>query len=82
MSITLTVGDGYYVSHSRRGERMRKRCKTMEEANACLSSFINDVVVDTARTRWYFLPEKTLILRKPNHTSKKYKSPYCPSDFK
>jgi hypothetical protein len=76
MSITKTIGDGYFVSHSRRGERMRKRCKTIEEAKACLNSFINDVVVENTRTRWYFLPDKTLILRKPRLTDPKYKCRY------
>lgn len=82
MSITPTIGDGYFVSHSRRGERMRKRCKTMEEAKACLNSFINDIIVDTTRTRWYFLPDKTLILKKPKFTDPKYKCPYLPSDLR
>jgi hypothetical protein len=76
MSITATVGDGYFVSHIRRGERMQKRCKTLQEAELCLKSMMEDIIVDTNYTRWYFQPDRTLILRKPRHTYKQFKSPY------
>lgn len=76
MSITPTVGDGFFVSHIRRGERMQKRCNTRQEAEICLKSMTEDIIVDTNYTRWYFLPDKTLILRKPRHTDPKYKCPY------
>lgn len=55
---------------------MQKRCKTSQEADLCLKSMMEDTIVDTNYTRWYFLPDKTLILRKPRHTDHIYKCPY------
>jgi hypothetical protein len=76
MSITSTVGDGFYVTYIRRGERMRKRCHSTKEAEICLKSMMEDTIVDTNYTRWYFLPDKTLILHKPKMCDPKYKNRY------
>lgn len=82
MSITPTVGDGYFVSHSRRGIRMSRRTKTYDEAVETLRMMREDLIVDLPRVRYYFHPDKILILRKPKFTDPKYKCPYLPSDFK
>ena len=82
MSITPTVGNGFYVTHSREGIRMSRRTKTYDEAEETLRMMKEDLIVDLPRVRYYFHPDKILILRKPSFTNKKYKEPYLPSDFK
>ena len=76
MSITPTVGDGYYVTHIRHGERMSRRCLSLAHAQECLRNMKEDVVVDLPRKRFYFHRDKILILIKPNITDPKYKCPY------
>lgn len=70
-SITKTIDDGYYVTHERRGCRMRRRCRSVAEAEECLRHMIEDSVVDLPRIRFYF-GEQVLILKKPNITPKYY----------
>lgn len=82
MSITPTVGNGYYITHKRHDIRMSRRTKTYDEAEETLRMMKEDLIVDLPRVRYYFHPDKILILKKPNHTDKKYKCRYCPSDFK
>jgi len=76
MSITETVGDGYYVTHSRQGIRMSRRCLSKKHAEECLRNMIEDVVVDLPRMRYYFHRDKIIILTKPNITDPKYKCAY------
>jgi len=76
MSITPTVGDGYYITHMRQGIRMSRRTKTYDEAEEVLRMMRQDLIVDLPRVRFYFHPDKILILRKPSFTNKKYKCPY------
>ena len=76
MSITPTVGNGFYVTHKREGIRMSRRTKTYNEAEEVLRMMQDDLIVDLPRVRYYFHPDTILILRKPNKTDKKYKCPY------
>lgn len=76
MSITPTVGDGFYITYIRRGERMSKRCLSEKDAQACLHSMMYDTIVDTTFKRWYFLPDKTILLHKPRMCDPKYKGRY------
>lgn len=76
MSITPTVGDGFYVTHSRHGIRMSRRCLSKKHAEECLKNMIYDVVVDLPKKRYYFQANQILILIKPNLTDPKYKCPY------
>jgi len=76
MSITETVGDGYYVTHSRQGIRMSRRCLSKKHAEECLRNMMEDVVVDLPRMRYYFHRDKIIILTKPNITDPKYKCAY------
>ena len=76
MSITPTVGDGFYITHMREGIRMSCRTRTYHEAEETLRVMKEDLIVDLKRVRYYFHPDKILILRKPKHTNKKYKCPY------
>jgi hypothetical protein len=76
MSISPTVGDGFYVTHMRAGIRMSCRCRSFEQAQETLCSMKDDVIVDLPSVRYYFQENQILILRKPKHTDKKYKSPY------
>jgi len=82
MSITPTIDDGFYVTHKRCDIRMSRRTRTQEEAEETLRMMKEDLIVDLPRVRYYFHPDKILILRKPNFTDPIYKCPYCPSDFK
>ena len=81
MSITATVGDGYYITHMRQGIRMSRRCLSMEHAEECLRSMKEDVVVDLPRVRYYFHRDKIMILKKPNITDARWKTPYEEPDF-
>ena len=81
MSITPTVGDGYYVTHSRHGIRMSRRCLSQAHAEECLRNMIEDVVVDLPRMRYYFHRDKIILLTKPNLTDPKYKCPYNGDTF-
>jgi hypothetical protein len=76
MSITPTVGNGFYITHSREGIRMCRRTKIYNEAEEVLRMMREDLIVDLPRVRYYFYPDKILILRKPTQTNKKYKCPY------
>jgi len=76
MVICPTVGDGFFIHFERRGIVMRCRAKTREEAERLHESMKNDVVVDLKSTRFYFQENQILILKKPNHTDKRYKEPY------
>jgi len=76
MGITPTVGDGYYVTHMRHGERMSRRCLTREDAEECFRSMVEDTVVDLPRMRFYFQENRILILRKPNLTDLRWKCAY------
>jgi hypothetical protein len=82
MSITPTVGNGYYITHKRHDIRMSRRTRTYNEAVETLRMMKEDLIVDLPRVRYYFYPDKILILRKPKFTDPKYKCCYCPSDFK
>jgi hypothetical protein len=75
-SISETVGDGFFVHHERRGIKMRRRCKTMQEAIETLRSMNEDLVVDLPKKRFYFQEDRILILIKPNFTNAQYKEPY------
>lgn len=75
MSITPTVADGFYVTHSRRGIRMSRRCLSQAQAEECLRNMIEDEVVDLPRVRYYFNRDKTMILKKPNLTDPQWKCP-------
>ena len=75
MSITPTVGDGYYVTHMRHGIRMSRRCLSRTHAEECLRNMMEDVVVDLPKKRFYFQEKQILILIKPNTTDPKYKCP-------
>lgn len=55
---------------------MSRRCRTYQEAEETLHSMKEDTVVDLPSVRYYFHSDKILILRKPKHTSKKYKCPF------
>lgn len=81
MSITPTVGDGYYVTHSRHGIRMSRRCLSLKHAEECLRNMIEDVVVDLPKKRFYFQEKQILILIKPNITDAQWKCPYEEPDF-
>ena len=51
--------------------------KAYDEAFEVLLMMKYDIIVDLPRTRFYFQPNnQILILRKANHTNKKYKCPY------
>jgi len=76
MSITPTIADGYYVTHSRHGIRMSRRCLSRAHADECLRNMIEDVVVDLPRMRYYFYRDKIIILTKPNLTDPRYKYAY------
>jgi hypothetical protein len=76
MSITPTIADGFYVTHSRHGIRMSRRCLSKKHAEECLRNMIEDVVVDLPRMRYYFHRDKIIILKKPNLTDPKYKCAY------
>jgi len=76
MSITPTIADGYYVTHSRHGIRMSRRCLSRAHADECLRNMIEDVVVDLPRMRYYFHRDKIIILTKPNLTDPRYKYAY------
>lgn len=76
MSITPTVADGYYVTHSRHGIRMSRRCLSRKHAEECLRNMIYDVVVDLPKKRIIFHPNKIYIITKPNLTDPKYKCAY------
>ena len=76
MSITPTVGNGYYITHKRHDIRMCRRTKTYDEAVETLRMMKEDLIVDLPRVRYYFHPDKIVILKKPNFTDKKYKCRY------
>lgn len=76
MSITATVGDGFYVTHERCGIRMSRRCRSLEQAQETLKMMKEDTVIDLPRKRYIFHPDKIFIIHKPNHTSKRYKCPF------
>jgi hypothetical protein len=76
MSITLTVGDGYYITHKRCDVRMSRRTKTYREAEEVLRMMKEDLIVDLPRVRYYFHPNEILVLRKPKITDPKYKCPF------
>ena len=76
MSITPTIADGYYVTHSRHGIRMSRRCLSRAHAEECLRNMVEDVVVDLPRMRYYFHRDKIIILTKPNLTDPRYKYAY------
>lgn len=76
MSISPTVGDGFYVTHMRSGIRMSRRCRSFEQAQEALRSMQEDNVVDLPRKRLLFNPDKIFIIHKPNHSDAKYKCPY------
>jgi len=76
MSITPTVGNGFFIHFEREGIVMRCRKRTREEAERCLKSMKEDSIVDLRSVRYYFEPNRILILRKPNYTDKKYREPY------
>ena len=76
MSITPTVGNGFFIHFEREGIVMRCRKRTREDAERCLKSMKEDQIVDLPSIRYYFEPNRILILRKPNHTDRKYKEPY------
>jgi hypothetical protein len=82
MSITPTVGNGFYITHLREGIRMSRRTKTYREAEEVLRMMKEDLIVDLPKKRYIFHPDKIYIITKPNKTDKKYKYPYLPSDFK
>lgn len=76
MSITPTIDNGFYITYVREGIRMRRRNKTMKEAEETLRMMVNDTIVDLPRVRFIFNPDKIFIIKKPFHTAKKYKEPY------
>jgi len=76
MCITPTVGNGYFIHFERSGIVMRCRKRTLREAEKTLKSMAEDSIVDLPSVRFYFQPDKILILRKPNLTDPKYKEPY------
>ena len=75
MSITESVG-GYFIHFEREGIVMRCRKRTRKEAEHCLKSMREDIVVDLNRVRYYFQGHQILILRKPKHSDPKYKCPF------
>jgi hypothetical protein len=76
MSITSTVGNGFFIHYERCGVIMRCRKRTRKEAEACLKMMKEDSVVDLNRVRYYFQGHQILILRKPKHSDLKYKCPF------
>jgi hypothetical protein len=76
MSITPTVGDGFFVHAERHRVVMRRRCKTREEAEKVLKSMQEDSVVDLPRKRVYFQENRVLILKKPNLTDPQFRDAY------
>jgi hypothetical protein len=82
MSITPTVGNGFYVTHKRCDIRMSRRTRTYDEAVETLRMMREDLIVDLPKKRYIFHPDRILIITKPNFTDKKYKCCYLPSDFK
>jgi hypothetical protein len=72
----LTIHDGFYITDERHGIRVSRRARTYYEAVESLGMMKEDQIVDLPRVRYYFNPDKILILRKANHTNKKYKCPY------
>lgn len=76
MSITPTVGNGFFIHFEREGIVMRCRKRTREDAERCLKSMKEDSIVDLRSVRYYFQPNRILILRKPKITDPKYKCPY------
>ena len=76
MSITPTVGNGFFIHFEREGIVMRCRKRTREDAERCLKSMKEDSIVDLRSVRYYFQPNRILILRKPNYTDPKYREPY------
>lgn len=76
MSITPTVGNGYYITHKRHDIRMSRRTKTYDEAVETLRMMKEDLIVDLPKKRYIFHPDKIYIIIKPNFTDKKYKCRY------
>lgn len=76
MGITPTIGNGFFIHYEREGIVMRCRKRTRKEAETCLEKMKTDSIVDLPSVRYYFQPNRILILRKPNHTDLKYKEPY------
>jgi hypothetical protein len=76
MSITPTVGNGFYITHMREGIRMSRRTRSYDEAEEVLRMMRYDQIVDLPRVRYYFHPNQILILRKPKLTDPKYKCRY------
>ena len=76
MSITPTIDDGFFITYVREGIRMRRRNKTIKEAEETLRMMAYDTIVDLPRVKYIFNPDKIFIIRKPFHTAKKYKMPY------
>ena len=52
------------------------RCLSDKDAQACLHSMMYDTIVDTTFKRWYFLPDKIILLHKPKMCDPKYKGRY------
>lgn len=76
MSITPTIDNGYFITYVREGIRMRRRNKTMKDAEETLRMMAYDTIVDLPRVKYIFNTDKIFIIRKPFHTAKKYKEPY------
>jgi hypothetical protein len=76
MSITHTVGDGYFIHFEREGIVMRCRKKTKPEAECCLKMMKEDSIVDLRSVRYYFQKNRILILRKPCMTDPTFRQPY------
>ena len=67
---------GFIVSHGRRGVVMRCTVRTRAEATETERSMREDEIVDLYKTRYYFSPDKILILHKPNQRCQTYDNIY------
>ena len=76
MGITPTVDNGFFIHYEREGIVMRCRKRNRKDAEKCLTSMMEDPIVDLPKVRYYFDKNRILILRKPNLTDPKYKEPY------
>jgi hypothetical protein len=52
----------FIVTYSRRGEFLNFSCKTLKEAQAKLHEMTNEAIVELTHRRYYFQPDKVLIL--------------------
>ena len=53
------------VNYTRRGEFLNYSCKTLKEAQEKLHEMANEAIVELTHRRYYFHPDKVMILHYP-----------------